>query len=89
MKAVSPTIQKIWSMFKFLKSGSNIKVKVTMSKIMVPIERSCHKEHTYEIPITYHSEDMANVKVFADRQTNGQAKNYMPPIFRHGDIKRH
>jgi hypothetical protein len=25
--------------------------------------------------------DMANVKVFADRQTDGQAKNYMPPIF--------
>jgi hypothetical protein len=36
---------------------------------MVPIERSCHKEYTYEIPITYHSKDMANVKVFADRQT--------------------
>jgi hypothetical protein len=23
----------------------------------------------YESPITYHSKDMANVKVFADRQT--------------------
>jgi hypothetical protein len=33
---------------------------------MVPLESSCHKEHTctYEIPITYHSKDMANVKVF-------------------------
>jgi hypothetical protein len=34
---------------------------------------------------------MANVKVFADRQTDrrtdGQAKNYMPPIFRYGGIK--
>jgi hypothetical protein len=31
---------------------------------------------------------MANVKVFADRdkQTDGQAKNYMPPIFRYGGI---
>jgi hypothetical protein len=43
----------------------------------------------YESPITCHSKDMANVKVFADRQTDrqtnrqpdGQAKNYMPPIF--------
>jgi hypothetical protein len=24
----------------------------------------------YESPITYHSKDMTNVKVFADRQTN-------------------
>jgi hypothetical protein len=37
----------------------------------------------YESPITYHSKDMANVKVFAE----GQAKNYMPPIFRYGGIK--
>jgi hypothetical protein len=39
----------------------------------------------------YHSKDMANVKVFTDRQTNrrtdGQAKNYMPPIFQCGGIK--
>jgi hypothetical protein len=41
----------------------------------------------YEIPITSHSKDMANVKVFADRQTDGQAKNYMPPIFLYGGIK--
>jgi hypothetical protein len=26
----------------------------------------------YESPITCHSNDMANVKVFADRQTDGQ-----------------
>jgi hypothetical protein len=32
---------------------------------------------------------MANVKVFADRLTDGQAKNYMPPIFRYGGIKMH
>jgi hypothetical protein len=35
---------------------------------------------------------MANVKVFADRQTDrqtdGQAKNYMPPIFRYGGKKK-
>jgi hypothetical protein len=31
---------------------------------MIPIERSCHKEHTYEILITCHLKDMANVEVF-------------------------
>jgi hypothetical protein len=44
-------------------------------------------EHTYEIPLIYHSKDMANVKVFADRQTDGQDKNYMPLIFHYGGIK--
>jgi hypothetical protein len=64
MKALLLAIQKIWPMLMFLKSGSNVKVKVTRSKILVPIERYCYKEHTYEIPITCHSKDMANVKVF-------------------------
>jgi hypothetical protein len=31
---------------------------------MVPLESSCYKEHTYEIPITCHSKVMANAKVF-------------------------
>jgi hypothetical protein len=31
------------------KIGSNFEVKVTRSKIMVPLESSYHKEHTYEI----------------------------------------
>ena len=30
----------------FFKSRSNFKVKVTSSKVMVPCERSCHKEYT-------------------------------------------
>jgi hypothetical protein len=47
MKALSLTIKKIWPMLKFLKSGSNFKVK--RSKIMVPKESSYHKEHMYEI----------------------------------------
>jgi hypothetical protein len=64
MKALSLAVQKIWPMLKFLKSGSNFKVKVTRSKLLIPIERSRHKEHTYEIPIPCHSKDMANVKVF-------------------------
>jgi hypothetical protein len=64
MKALSLTIQKIRQMLKFLKSGSN--VKVTRSTIMISMEMSCHKEHTYESTITYmyHSKDMTNVKLF-------------------------
>jgi hypothetical protein len=62
-------------MLKFLESRSNFKVKVRRSKLVVPIKRSCHKEYTYEFPITYHSKDMTNVKVFADRQADGQDKN--------------
>ena len=49
MKALSLAIQTIWPMLKFLKSGSNFKVKVTMLEVLVPIDRSCHKEHTYDI----------------------------------------
>jgi hypothetical protein len=48
-KNLSLTIQKIWPMIKFYKCGSNFKVKVRRSKIMVPIERNCHKENIYEI----------------------------------------
>jgi hypothetical protein len=70
MKALSLTIHNIWPMLKFFKSRSNFKVKTRRSSILVWVERSCHKEHTYESPITYHSKDMANVKVFADRETN-------------------
>jgi hypothetical protein len=49
MKALSLAIQKIWPMLKFLKSGSNFKVRVIRSKLLVPRERSCHKEYKYEI----------------------------------------
>jgi hypothetical protein len=49
MKSLSLAIQKIWPILMFLKSGSNFKVKVTRSKNLVPIERSYHKEYTYEI----------------------------------------
>jgi hypothetical protein len=45
--------------------------------MLAPIERSCHKEHPYEIWNPYHLPFkrlllMANVKVFADRQTARQ-----------------
>jgi hypothetical protein len=49
MKALPCTVQKIWPMLKFLKSRSKFKVKVKRSKIKEPMERACHKEHTYEI----------------------------------------
>jgi hypothetical protein len=67
VKKFSIAIQKIWPMLKFLKSGSNFKVKVTRSKILVPRERSCHRNiHLKYIlsTIICHSKDMANVKVF-------------------------
>ena len=49
MKAPPLLVRKIWPRFKFFESRSNFKVKVTRSKIFVPIERSCHKEYTCEI----------------------------------------
>ena len=53
MKALSLTVHKLWPRLKFLKSRSNLKVKVTRSKIMVWCERSCHKECTCEIWKSY------------------------------------
>jgi hypothetical protein len=43
----------------------------------------------YESPITYHSKDMANVKVFEDRQTNRQTgqKPYAPDLSIQGHKK--
>ena len=53
-KALSLLIQKLWSRLKFLKSRSNSKVKVTRSKILVSLERSCNKAYTCEILKPYH-----------------------------------
>jgi hypothetical protein len=63
------------NVIKFLKRGSNFKVKVTRSKILVPIERSCHKEThmIYESLITCHSKDMAMLK-FLKRGSNFKVK---------------
>jgi hypothetical protein len=83
MKALSLAIQKIWPMLKFLKSRSNFKVKVTRSRIGTNRKFLSLGTHMkYESPITYHSKDMANVKVFADRQTNRQTgqKLYAPDL---------
>ena len=51
-----------------------------MTLKLVPTERSCHKVYyvKYEGPNSYQSKDMANVKVFKDKQT-GQ-KLYTPSI---------
>ena len=65
-----------------------------MTLNVLPTERSCIKVYSCEKegPNSYQSKDMANVIVFAgkrmngqtDRRTNGQAKSYMPPIYRWG-----
>jgi hypothetical protein len=80
-------------MLKFLKSRSKLKLKRVKIKVAVkcPVTRNTHMK--YENPITYHSKDMTNVKIFAYRQT-GRITNkqrdrhtgqilyfYMPPIF--------
>ena len=49
MKALSHRIKKLWPMLKFFESRSKVTVKVTSSKFMVPLERSCHKDHTCQI----------------------------------------
>ena len=55
MKYQSSSIHcsKVISKIKVLKNGSNIKVKVTGSQIMVPTERSYHKEYSCEISKLY------------------------------------
>ena len=50
MKALPLLVRKLWPRLKvFFESRSNFKVKVTRSKILVPVERFCHKECTYVI----------------------------------------
>ena len=49
VKAISLRIKKLWPMLKFFKSRSKVTVKVTSSKFMVPLESSCHKDHTCQI----------------------------------------
>ena len=48
-KALPLLVKKLWPRLKFFKSRSNVKFKVTRSKILVSMERSCHKECTYVI----------------------------------------
>ena len=46
---------------------------------MVPYERSCHKEYTYEISIFNGLKVMAKVKVFVD--ADGRAMTLAPRTF--------
>ena len=41
--------KKFMAKVKVFQNRSNFKVKVTRSKIIVPCERSCHKEYTRAI----------------------------------------
>ena len=94
MKALSLTTQKLWPMLKFWKSRS--KVKVMRSKFWYQwkglVTRNTHVK--YESPLTYHSKVMANVKVFADKQSNrltdkqtDRPKTICPRICDSGGIK--
>ena len=49
IKALPLLVRKLWPRLKFFKSRPSFKVKVTMSKLLEPMERFCHKECTYEI----------------------------------------
>ena len=46
MKALHLLVKKIWPRLKFFKSRANFKVKVTRSKLLVPLESPGHKECT-------------------------------------------
>ena len=64
IKDPSLAIQKLKSRLKFLKSRSNVKAR--RLKMLVPTERSCHRNiHLkYHSPNTYHSKVVAKVKLF-------------------------
>ena len=66
---------------------------LTLTLTLVVKKEFYSKEYIYEIWklfITYHSKAMANIKVFVqtNKQTKGQAKNYMPVVYRCGCIKK-
>ena len=73
MKSLPLLVRKLWPRLKFFKSRSNFKVKVTRSKILVIVERSCHKD----IHVKYESANyssswvMGKVKVFVHTDADG------------------
>jgi hypothetical protein len=71
---ITYAIQKIWPMLKFLKVGQTLRSRSQGQKIWYVYKglviRKTHMK--YESPNTCHSKDMANVKVFQDRQTGKQ-----------------
>ena len=44
---ISLIVYKLWLRLECLKSRSNFNVNITKSKVMVPMERSCHKEYMW------------------------------------------
>ena len=50
------------AMFKFNERKSKFTVKVTCLKCIAPLEKSGHKEHKYERPISYSKTVMANIQ---------------------------
>ena len=51
IKALVLTVQKVLARLKFSKNRPNSKVKVTGLEIFVLMERSCQKEHLYDVSI--------------------------------------
>ena len=45
VKALPLLVRKLWPRLKFFKRRSNVKVKVTRSKILLSMKRSCHKKY--------------------------------------------
>ena len=61
MNPQSVTLKKFWQMFK---SRSKVRVKVTHSTFMLPLERPCHKEHNLWLMIEFfRSRSKVTVKV--------------------------
>ena len=92
MKDLPLLVKKLWPRLKFCKSRSNVKVKVTRSKILVPMERSCHKEYTCEIWKLYVcSWVIGKVKVFVHPNANADAGGYnnSSPDIRPDELKIH
>ena len=73
IKALALNVQKLLARLKFSKNGSNSKVKVTGQKIMVPTERSYHKNtHVkYQSSSTHCAKVISKVKV-SERRTEWQ-----------------
>ena len=49
IKALAFTVQILLAKIKFSENSSNSKVMVIVLKMLLPMERSCHKEYLYEI----------------------------------------
>ena len=66
IKALALTVRKLWAWLKIFKDRSNSNVKVTVSKIMVPMKglATSNTHVKYQSPSTYCSKVIIKVKVF-------------------------